>query len=150
MNEQKFSLSGSYQKAKEYIDTQIELVRLKAIAKSSRVIGALVVDLAKLLLVLIIVFFLSLALGFYLGELLGSDALGFLATGGVFLVLLLLVIAFEPKLEAKFIDLSIRKILGKWNEEDEHLESMARKKNSAETKKEETIDDIETHEDKNQ
>lgn len=124
MNDQKFSFSGSYQKTKEYLDTQVELLKLRAIARGSRIIGALVLDATKLLLTLIIIFFFSLALGFYLGELLGSYSLGFLATGGIFLIILLIIRAFEPNLEAKFMDLSIRKILVKWNQEDENLESM--------------------------
>ncbi len=140
MNEQKFSFSGSFQKAKEYIDTQIELIRLKAIAKSARVVGAIVVDIGKLLLGLIVIFFFSLALGFYLGELLGSYALGFLATGGIFLVFLLLVSIFSTKLEAKFMDLTIRKVLGMWNEEETDSEPI----------RNEPIDEAETHERKDQ
>lgn len=122
MDEQKFSFSGSFQKTKEYLDTQIELIKLKAIAKSSRILGAVVLDVMKVLLTLIIVFFFSLALGFYLGELMGSHALGFLTTGGIFLVLLLLLRVLEPRLEEMFMNLTIRKVLGKWNEEEEHLE----------------------------
>ncbi len=142
MNEQKFSLSGSFQKAKEYIDTQIELVRLKAIAKSARIVGAVVVDISKLLLGMIVVFFFSLALGFYLGELLGSNALGFLATGGIFLIFLLLASVFSSKLETKFMDLTIRKVLGKWKEDEEDVNNSAPINN-------ENIDDVETHERKN-
>lgn len=132
MSDQKFSFSGSFQKTKEYVDTQVELLKLKAIAKVGRIIGVLVLDATKLLLTLIVIFFFSLALGFYLGELLGSNALGFLATGGIFLIILLIIKAFEPKLEAKFMDLTIRKVLGKWNEEDETLDSMGKEQNSAE------------------
>ncbi|WP_181182344.1 hypothetical protein [Sphingobacterium lumbrici] len=123
MEEQKFSFSGSFQKIREYVETRIDLVKLKVIAKSSRIIGALVVDLSKLVLLLMIVFFFSLALGFYLGERLGTHSLGFLATGGIFLVLLLLIKLFEPKLEAKIMDITIRKVMGKWNEDDEGVES---------------------------
>lgn len=124
MEEQKFSFSGSFQKTKEYVDTQVELLKLKAIAKSSRIMGAVVLDATKLLLILAIIFFLSLALGFWLGELMGSNSLGFLSTGGIFLIILFIIRAVEPKLEAKFMDLTIRKVLGKWNEEDEHLAQM--------------------------
>ncbi|ERJ57787.1 phage holin family protein [Sphingobacterium paucimobilis] len=118
MSDQKFSFSGSFQKAKEYVDTQVELLKLKAIARAGRIIGTLVLDATKLLLTLIIIFFFSLALGFFLGELLGSYALGFLVTGGIFLVILLIIRAFEPKLEAKFMDLTIRRVLGKWQDDD--------------------------------
>ena len=126
MEEQKFSFSGSFQKSKEYIDTQLEILKLKAISKSSRIIGAIVLDISKLGLVLAIIFFWSLALGFWLGELLGSYSLGFLATGGIFLIVLLIVRAIEPKLEAKFMDLTIKKFLGKWNEEEDFIGEMER------------------------
>ncbi|WP_205600327.1 MULTISPECIES: phage holin family protein [Sphingobacterium] len=131
MGDQKFSFSGSFQKAKEYIDTEIELLKLKAMAKGGRIIGALILDATKLLLILIIIFFLSLALGFFLGELLGSNALGFLTTGGVFFVILLIIRAVEPKLEAKFMDITIRKVLGKWHE-DEDVEEDSKQESSFE------------------
>ncbi|WP_206367156.1 phage holin family protein [Sphingobacterium sp. SGG-5] len=145
MSEQKFSFSGSFQKAKEYIDTQIELVRLKAIAKSARIVGALVVDIGKLLLGLIIVFFFSLALGFYLGELLGSYALGFLVTGGIFLIFLLLVRVFSSTLESKFMDLTIRKVVSMWKD-DEDVENESVPPGTIEN---EDIDDKESDERKN-
>lgn len=133
MGDQKFSFSGSFQKAKEYIDTEIELLKLKAMAKGGRIIGALILDATKLLLTLIIIFFLSLALGFFLGEVLGSNALGFLTTGGVFLVILLIIRAVEPKLEAKFMDITIRKVLGKWHQ-DEDAEEESKGEGSFEEK----------------
>lgn len=126
MEEQKFSFSGSFQKTKEYLDTQLEILKLKAISKSSRIIGAIVLDVSKLVLLLTIIFFWSLALGFWLGELMGSYSLGFLATGGIFLIILLIVRAIEPKLEAKFMDVTIKKILGKWNEEEDFIAEMER------------------------
>jgi len=124
MEEQKFSFSGSFQKTKEYLDTQLEILKLKVISKTSRIIGAVILDISKLMLVLTIIFFWSLALGFWLGELMGSNALGFLATGGIFLVILLIVRAVEPKLEAKFMDITIKKVLGKWNEEEDFIANM--------------------------
>lgn len=120
MEDQKFSFSGTVDKAKEYIDTRIELLRLRAIAKSSRILGALILDLAKIILTLFIVFFLSMALGFYFSELFDSYSLGFLTTGGVFVIILLIIRAFEPKLELKFMNLTIRKIFGKLVEEEDH------------------------------
>lgn len=119
MSDQNFSFSGSFQKAKEYVDTQVELLKLKTIARMGRVIGTLVLDATKLLLTLIVIFFLSLALGFFLGELLGSNALGFLVTGAIFFIILLIIRAFEPKLEARFMNLTIRRVLGKWQEDEE-------------------------------
>lgn len=84
MEEEKFSLSGTFQKTKEYLDSQLNLIRLKTVERSSRLIASLIVDGAKIILSLFIVFFLCLALGFYLGEVLGSNSLGFLATAVIF------------------------------------------------------------------
>jgi len=133
MDDKKFSLSGSFQKTKEYLDTQLELIKLKVIAKGSRLIGAIVLDITKLVLCLVIVFFLSLALGFFLGELLHSNALGFLATAGIFMLLLVIIRAIEPKLEAKFMDLSIKKILHKLSDDEAELNSQDAKASDADT-----------------
>ncbi len=119
MEEQKFSFSEVFDKSKEYLETQVELAKLKALSRSSRIVGSLIVDVSKVLLTLLIVFFVSLALGFYLGELLGSYSLGFLATGGIFFVFLLLIRAFEPKLEEKFMNISIKRIMSKWHVDDD-------------------------------
>ncbi|GAA4520016.1 phage holin family protein [Sphingobacterium thermophilum] len=124
MDEPKFSFSGSFQKTKEYIDTQLEILKLKAISKISRIVGAIILDITKLVLTLVIIFFLSLALGFWLGELLNSNALGFLVTGAIFIIILVIVMLLEPKLEAKFMDITIKKVLGKWNEEEGFISQM--------------------------
>lgn len=157
MEEQKFSFTGGFQKTKEYIETQVELLKLKAIVKSARMAGAMVIDSTKLLLLLIIIFFLSLALGFFLGEIMGSNALGFLATGAIFIVFLGVVIAKESKLEAKFTNLIIGRILSKWNEvEDLDMEEKIKEahfsnmKKAGETKVEDFYEkDIKQDEDKN-
>ena len=124
MEEEKFSLSGTFQKAKEYIDTQITLIRLKALDKGSRILGSLILDLTRTVLALFVVFFCSMALGFFLGELLKSNALGFLLTGVIFFILILLIRLFEPKLESLFMNITIRKVAQKWDEAaEEKLEN---------------------------
>lgn len=119
MEEEKFSLSGSFQKGKEYVDTQLELLKLKALARGSRILGVIAVDMVKLVFTLFILFFLSLALAFFLGELLGSNALGFLVTGLFFALILLIVRALEPKLEEKIRDFTISKIASRWDDDEE-------------------------------
>ncbi|MBP3943405.1 hypothetical protein J5U18_07495 [Sphingobacteriaceae bacterium WQ 2009] len=125
--EEKFSFSGTIQKSKEYIDSQLKLIRLKTIERSSRLAGSLIVDATKLIFVLFIIFFLCLALGFYLGEVLGSYSLGFLATAGIFLVIIIVISIFEEKIERKFMDLSIRRFLRKWNDESEDSDKVEKK-----------------------
>lgn len=135
MEEEKFSLSGTFQKTKEYLDSQLNLIRLKTVERSSRLIASLIVDGAKIILSLFIVFFLCLALGFYLGEVLGSNSLGFLATAVIFLLVLFLIRVLEPTLESKFMDLSIRRFSAKWTDELEEEENIV---------KQEKVEDDET------
>lgn len=117
MEEKKFSINGVFQKSKEYIDTRFKLFKLKLVERSSRLIASLITDGLKGILAVFVIFYLSLALGFYLSELLGSSALGFLATGGIFVVLIIVVSAFENPLERLFMNLSIKRFLQKWNDE---------------------------------
>lgn len=117
--EQKFSFSESFNKSKAYIETQVELAKLRAISRASRIIGSLIVDASKVLLGLLIVFFLSMALGFYLGEVLGSNSLGFLATGGVFILVVFLIRVLEPNIETAFTNITIKKVMAKWGDEDD-------------------------------
>jgi len=118
MEEEKFSFADTFLKGKEYVDTQIDLLKMRALARGSRVLGSVVLDLTKILLILFVLFFVSLALGFFLGELLGSNALGFLLTGVLFFAVLATVRLFEPKLEARFTDWVVRKVSEKWDEEE--------------------------------
>lgn len=157
MEEQKFSFTESFQKTKEYVETQFDLLKLRAIAKSARMAGAMAVDFTKLILTLIIVFFLSLALGFFLGELMNSNALGFLATGCLFVLVLWIVISKQSALESKLMDLVISRVLSKWNEdEDEDMEEkikeahLMNQKKAEETKVEDFYEkDVIQNEDKN-
>lgn len=119
MEEEKFSINDTIKTGKDYVDTQIKLLRLRGLSKGSRIFGSLALDIIKLVFTLFIVFFCSLALGFFLGELLGSNALGFLLTGVIFFVLVLLIRFFEPKLESFFVDLTIRKVTSKWDDDDD-------------------------------
>src|SRR5690606_1598151 len=117
MEERKFSINGVYQKSKEYIDTRFKLFKLRLVERSSRLIASLITDGVKGILAIFVIFYLSLALGFYLSELLGSSALGFLATGWIFVLLIILISAFENPLERFFMNLSIKRFLQKWNDE---------------------------------
>lgn len=120
--EQKFSFSDTFKKSKAYIETQMELAKLKAISRSSRIVGSVIVDVSKVLLGVFIVFFLSMALAFYLGELLGSFSLGFLTTGGIFILIVLVIRLMEPKIEMAFMNMTIRKIMEKWGDDDDEEE----------------------------
>lgn len=116
----KFSLSGSFKKTREYLDTRLKLFQLQMTERSSRLFASLMVDVVKGVLALFVVFFFSLALGFYLSELLGSTSLGFLATGGIFILLILLLMLFEPRLEYFLMNRTIKRFLEKWEDDQDN------------------------------
>lgn len=122
MEEQKFSLGGSFKKTKEYIDSQLELIKLRAVAKGSRILGAFALSIVKVLFVMLIMFFWSLSLGFYLSYLVDSYALGFLITGGIFLLLVIIINLAKKKLQGIIMNITIKSFLGNWHEDDDHIE----------------------------
>lgn len=87
--------------------------------RSSRLIASLMVDVVKTIFAVFVVFFFSLALGFYLSEVLDSFSLGFLATGGIFVLLIGVIVLCEPKLERFLMNQSIKRFLQKWYDEDD-------------------------------
>ncbi|SJN43131.1 hypothetical protein [Sphingobacterium sp. JB170] len=125
MEEEKFSISDTIQAGKDYVDTQIKLLRLRGLSKGSRIFGSLALDIVKIVFTLFIIFFCSLALGFYLGELLESNALGFLLTGVIFFVSVLLIRLFEPRLESFLVNFTIRKITKNWGGDEDDDEQGA-------------------------
>lgn len=120
--ETRFSLSGTYRKAREYVDTKFRIFQLKLAARSSRLLAGLLVDILKVVFFFFVVFFFSLALGFYLSEVLDSYSLGFLVTGGIFIVLIGLVFAVERPLEKFLMNQSIKKFIQKWYDETDEDE----------------------------
>lgn len=117
--EEKFSLSGSFTKGKEYVDTRLRLFQLRVAEKSSRLFSSLAVDMVKIVFGLFVLFFFSLALGFYLSDVLGSNSLGFLATGSIFILFIVIISLFETRIEKRLLNMTVRKFMTKWNEEDE-------------------------------
>lgn len=91
--------------------------------RSSRLIASLMVDVVKTIFAVFVLFFFSLALGFYLSEVLDSFSLGFLATGGIFVLLIGVIILCEPKLERFLMNQSIKRFLQKWYDEDDDEDS---------------------------
>lgn len=122
MDEQKFSLKELFGKVKEYANNRRHLVLLQVTDRLSRVIADLFTDVLRGLLALFVLFFFSLALGFWLSELLHSNSLGFLATGGLFIIFILVITWSRKGLEKKVTELTIARVLKNWNDTDDDEE----------------------------
>ncbi|HLT42092.1 MAG TPA: phage holin family protein [Sphingobacteriaceae bacterium] len=119
MDDQNLSLKGIIQKAKEYIKNWKELSQLVFVERVSSIISGLLLDVFLVILGLIAFLFLSISLALYLSEVTGSGALGFLITSGIYILIIAILAALKPKIENKLINLSIKKFLKKWNDNDE-------------------------------
>ena len=84
-------------KSKDFLETKIELTKLKTIDKSADVLSTVVVMVAMLFIGFLLVLFISLAAAIYLGELLGHAYYGFSIVGGFFALLLLLIYVQREK-----------------------------------------------------
>lgn len=82
--------------SRSYLNTQFDLLRLRLLEKLSRIIGLVLFALVSILLVFAIFGFSAVALAFVLAQWLPLWA-SFLIIGGVFLLALILAIAFRKQ-----------------------------------------------------
>ena len=103
---------------KEYITTKAELTRLTVIEKLTTLISSLIADVIVVSAALLTFFFASLALGFYLGQLLNSYGAGFGIVALLYLAIAL-IINYKKKRSTLFLnDFLIKKIFSKNNTDD--------------------------------
>jgi hypothetical protein len=83
---------------KEYIDVRAELLKLQAVKILSRSLSLLLVIVIVSFLALFVILFLGMSFAWWIAELTQSNTAGFAAGAGLFVVLLLLVIALRRPL----------------------------------------------------
>jgi hypothetical protein len=85
------SIRDLIDKSKDYLETKIELTKLKTIDRSADVLSSVIVMVAMVFIGSLFIIFLSIALALILGKWLGEWYYGFLITGGLYFLLLLLI-----------------------------------------------------------
>lgn len=101
-----------YNRAKEYTDAHIELLRLTLIDKTADVISSIIVRLTLLIVVVMFTLFVNIALSLYIGTFLGQEYLGFLIVSGFYLILALLIVCFGSRfIKIPITNLVIAKLL---------------------------------------
>jgi hypothetical protein len=94
----------------EYAETYYKLAVVKATKKATDIGSAVIVSLASVIFGLLIIFFGSVALAFWLGDLVESRALGFLMVAGFYLLILVIIIAMRKNIVFPYFrNLLIRK-----------------------------------------
>lgn len=87
MEEKATLLENLIDTATDYGKTSYELVKLKAVDKITEVISSLVPLLIVILFIASCLLFLSIGLGFWLGDVTGKTYLGFLIVAGIYILL---------------------------------------------------------------
>jgi len=92
-------------------DTFYKLTVVKITQKATNVVSNLLLVLSIVILGFLIILFAGVALAFWLGDLVGSRAGGFLITAGFFVIVLLIIASIRKKIVFPYIrNLIIRKI----------------------------------------
>ncbi len=83
---------------REYLQLQLDLLRLDLAERIAKVASALVSVLVLMIFALIGLFMTTIALALFLGQIWGSYALGFLSIAGFYFLLVAVLYAFKERL----------------------------------------------------
>jgi hypothetical protein len=85
-------------KSKAYLNTTVELYRLKTIEKTSEVVSVLLYIIFIFSSIAIFTVLLNIGIAIWLGEVLGYNAYGFFIVSGFYLLIALIIFIFGEKL----------------------------------------------------
>jgi len=112
METQAHSFESLFERAGEYFETRMELVKLKSVDKSSEVISSVVSGLTVIVIVLLSIIILSIGLALWIGEQMGKSYYGFFIVGGCYVFITLIGYAFKERiLKTPVANLFINKVL---------------------------------------
>lgn len=119
MEEQEAEKEGLFERINTYIQLRTRLAILSTAEKAAEIYAKLLSNLIVLLCLVIAFLFGSLALAFYLSEVLENSGGGFLCVGGLYLLLAILVLIIRKKsIEKPLMDSAVRKFFSDKTEED--------------------------------
>lgn len=104
----------------EFVGQEIESVKLEvaeklSIASSTVITGVVLATLGGFFII-----FIAIALGFYLGSVLQSNALGFLIVSGIFLALLLIIFLLKKTLITDRVVTAVIQLIFDQDEDENH------------------------------
>jgi len=112
MDNQPNAIGFLFENAGAYVETRIDLLKLKAVSKSSDIMSSVISKLVILIFIFFATFILNIGLSIWLGALLGQLWYGFFMVGGFYLLLAILAIVFQNKwIKAPLNDILVKKIL---------------------------------------
>ena len=97
-NELLSSTGETVEFAKQYIQQQIDYMRLDTAERIAKTTSSLITIGIIAVTILVFFIFLSIAFGFYLGALLNSYAVSFLIVAGLYFLLVVILIVFKKSI----------------------------------------------------
>lgn len=98
MEQQSEKIETLFEKAGDYVETRLELFKLKTALTTSDVVSELVGRVVLVSFITIVAMMLNIGLALWLGELLGKSYYGFLVLAGFYSLLAMLMYFFREKL----------------------------------------------------
>jgi hypothetical protein len=112
MKETKAHIDELVNKTEQYVETTVEIARLKSVRTTARVSGVTIAEMVIWAVMGIFVVNLTIALALWLGHLMGAIYLGFLVVAGIYLLAIILLRIFRgPLLEQPIENLVIKNLL---------------------------------------
>lgn len=103
---------GLFEKAGEYAQTQIKLLKYRAVDTGAEVVSSVISKLVVILLLVFFVAMLNIGVALWIGHMLGYTFYGFFIVAGFYGLLSLIFSAFGGKwIKLPMTDMIIRKIL---------------------------------------
>ena len=111
-NQVKDNIESLFEKTGDYLETRIDLYKLKAVDTSSDIISSLVSKLVVLFVFIICIIALNIGIAFFLGELVGRIYYGFFIVAGFYFIAGLLFNSMRRKwFKEPIADNLIKKLL---------------------------------------
>lgn len=105
---------------REYIETRVELLKLKGVRSLSQVSSLLIIIFITSSLLLFVMLFLGMSFAWWIAGLTNSNAIGFLSAAGLFIVLVIILIALrKPLFRAPLIRMFISEAMKDENDPDD-------------------------------
>ncbi|MCC8143195.1 MAG: phage holin family protein [Tannerellaceae bacterium] len=95
-----------------FVELKLELLKLNTYERVSKVLAILSYGVVVLFVVFLAILFLFLALGFYLGDVFNSNALGFGAVALIYILVVVIVILSKDKVSALIRNIMIASMMG--------------------------------------
>lgn len=86
------------QQLTEYMQLRLDLLKADFTEKTALIVSKLITGIIVLVMAFMVVLFGSVALGLYLGSLLGSLVIGFALVTGIYLLLIVLLLLVKDKI----------------------------------------------------